>query len=267
MVTTDHRVHCRSLFLSDIHLGTPGCQAGLLADLLATVSPEQLFLLGDIVDIERLQAAYYWPAAHEAIVASVLALAADGTRVVFVPGNHDAALRAFCGSRLGPVEVHRTLVHETADGRRLLLAHGDDFDVGHHYSPAVAQLAEVLYGSLLRLSTLIHAGRDRLGLPYWSLLRSVKLRLQAVREAVARYEARAVAAALDAGVDGIVCGHIHRPASRQVGSVHYLNSGDWVEHCTAVVEHADGGLELIDWSRDPGPVRLRATSRPAAAAA
>jgi UDP-2,3-diacylglucosamine pyrophosphatase LpxH len=239
----------RSLFISDVHLGTRGCRAEMLAEFLRTMRTDQLFLLGDIVDFENMRRRVYWPAAHEEVVRVVTAMAAAGTRVVYVPGNHDESLRYACGSNLGPVEVHRTLIHETASGERLLLTHGDEFDVSDAYSPTLANIAEMLYRSLLRMSVIVHAGRAFAGLPHWSLLTCLKWKLRKVREAVARFEMDAAIAASSAGLDGVVCGHIHRPSMQRLHGIRYINTGDWVEHCTALAEHADGRLELLDWTR------------------
>jgi UDP-2,3-diacylglucosamine pyrophosphatase LpxH len=246
MTAADHGPCWRSVFLSDIHLGSRGCRAALLAGFLEHMRAEQLFLLGDIVDLESLRRECYWPDTHEQIYQSFLHLAASGTRVLYVPGNHDRGIRRFCGGSLGGIEIHRSLIHETAAGQRLLLTHGDEFDVRRHYSPPLARAAAILYGYALRLNALVHAGRDWTGRPYWSLLTSLKWRVQAVRTAVARFEDHAARAAADAGLDGIICGHIHRPIVRDVHGVRYVNTGDWVEHCTVLGEHADGRLELLD---------------------
>jgi UDP-2,3-diacylglucosamine pyrophosphatase LpxH len=246
MTAADYGARWRSVFLSDIHLGSRGCRAALLAAFLENLRADALFLLGDIVDLESLRQECYWPKNHEQIYQTFLHLADSGTRVVYVPGNHDSAMRRFCDSRLGCIEIYRSLIHETAAGERFLLTHGDEFDVRREYNPALARAASVLYRYALRLSALVHAGRDWAGRPYWSLLTSLKWRMEAVRTAVARFENHAARAAAHAGLDGVICGHIHRPIVRDLHGVRYVNTGDWVEHCTALVEHADGRLELID---------------------
>ncbi len=267
MTSPDQGARWRSVFLSDIHLGSRGCRAGLLAGFLRELRADQLFLLGDIVDLESMRREFYWPQAHERIYQSFLQLAASGTRVVYVPGNHDAALRRFCGSRLGEIEIHHSLIHETAAGERLLLAHGDEFDVRRDYSPAVARAAAIAYRYALRLSAVVHAGRNWAGRPYWSLLTALKLRVEAVRAAIARFEDLAARTAAEAGLDGVVCGHIHRPVIRELHGVRYLNTGDWVEHCTALAESADGRLALIDWANGRSLEPNRVTGEPLPAAA
>jgi UDP-2,3-diacylglucosamine pyrophosphatase LpxH len=267
MAPIDLETRWRSLFISDVHLGTRGCRASILADFLARTHADNIFLLGDIVDLERAGYQPYWPRAHGAIVEALSARAAAGTRVVFVPGNHDEALRSLCGLRIGHVEVARSLEHVTAAGERLLLTHGDEFDVRHAYGPAVARLAEFLYDGLLRLSVAVHAGRRWAGLPYWSLITAAKWQLSAVRRAVSRYEDNAARAAAEAGFDGIVCGHIHRPANQRLHGVRYINTGDWVEHCTALIEHQDGRLELLDLAHPRRELRTRNTAAPAPVAA
>lgn len=267
MTSFAHGQRLRSVFISDLHLGSRGCRAELLTDFLRNMRAEQLFLLGDIIDLESMGREFYWPEAHENIYRGFLQLAEKGTRVTFVPGNHDSAIRRFCGSTIGSIGIRRSLIHETASGERLLLTHGDEFDVRSAYHPAVARLAEFLYRSALRLSVLVHAGRNRIGRPYWSLLSALKWRLETVRAAVGRFEDTAARAAAEAGVDGIICGHIHRPAIRDLHGVRYVNTGDWVEHCTALAEHADGRLELLDWARRTSITSVWPASAPLPAAA
>ena len=239
----------RTVWISDVHLGTAGCNAGLLLDFLKSVQPETLYLVGDIIDGWRLKRGWYWPAAHNDIVLRVLKMAGKGVRVVYVPGNHDEMLRDYGGLSFGGVEVVENAVHVTADGRRLLVLHGDEFDGVVLYARWLAFLGDYAYALLLRLNGVFNAVRRRFGLPYWSLSAHIKKRVKNAVAFVSRFEEAVAHAAHEAGVDGVVCGHIHCAEIRQFGDVTYYNDGDWVESCTALVEHGDGRIEILDWAR------------------
>lgn len=248
----------RTIWISDTHLGTAGCNAELLLDFLKSVQPETLYLVGDIIDGWRLKRGWYWPPAHNDIVRRVLKLAHKGTRVVYVPGNHDEALRDFTGLNFGGVEVVPEIIHTTADGRRLLVLHGDEFDGVVLYARWLAFLGDRAYALLLRLNVAFNAVRRRFGLPYWSLSAYVKHRVKNAVSFISRFEEAVAHAARDRGVDGVVCGHIHSAEIREFGGVTYYNDGDWVESCTALVEHPDGRMEILDWA-----ARAAARPRPA----
>jgi len=238
----------RTIWISDTHLGTAGCNAELLLDFLKSVQPETLYLVGDIIDGWRLKRGWYWPPAHNDIVRRVLKLAHKGTRVVYVPGNHDEALRDFTGLSFGGVEVVPEAIHTTADGRRLLVLHGDEFDGVVLYARWLAFLGDRAYALLLRLNVAFNAVRRRVGLPYWSLSAYVKHRVKNAVSFISRFEEAVAHAARDRGVDGVVCGHIHSAEIREFGGVTYYNDGDWVESCTALIEHPSGRMEIIDWA-------------------
>jgi UDP-2,3-diacylglucosamine pyrophosphatase LpxH len=246
----------RTIFISDIHLGTRGCKAEMLADFLARNSCETLYLVGDIVDGWRLKRRWFWPEAHNRVVEELLHKIDTDTRVIYVPGNHDEVLRTYCGRVIAGVELMEEAVHETADGRRLLVLHGDRFDAVIAYAKWLAHLGDGAYTFALHLNEICHAVRRRLGLEYWSLSAFLKQKVKNALEYICRFE-EAVARDVKArGFDGVVCGHIHHAAIKTLEGVLYINDGDWVESCTALVEDMRGNLEILHWAsaaaaRDP----------------
>jgi UDP-2,3-diacylglucosamine pyrophosphatase LpxH len=238
----------RTIWISDIHLGTSGCNADLLLDFLKSVECETLYLVGDIIDMWRLRKGWYWPARHNDVVRRVLKMAKHGTHVVYVPGNHDEILRDYAGLAFGDVTIMDEAIHETADGRRLLVLHGDQFDGIVLYHKWLAFLGDSAYEMLLKSNIALNWCRRKFGLPYWSLSAYMKKRVKNAVQFICRYEEVVAHAAIERGVDGVVCGHIHSAEIRQFGSITYYNDGDWVESCTALVEHADGAMEIIDWA-------------------
>lgn len=239
----------RAIFLSDIHLGTRACQAQRLLDFLREYDSRYLFLVGDIVDFWAMaQRGPYWSAAMNTVVQKVLKRARHGARVVFVPGNHDEALREYVGSSFGDIEVHRDFVHTGADGTRYLLLHGDEFDVVTKYHRWIAVLGDHAYAIVVRANVLLSWIRRQLGIPgYWSLAGYAKRKVKTAVSFICDFEAAVVRSVRERGCDAVVCGHIHAAAIKQVDGVTYINCGDWVDSCTAVVEHHDGRMELIDW--------------------
>jgi UDP-2,3-diacylglucosamine pyrophosphatase LpxH len=251
------RLPFRTVWISDTHLGTPGCNAELLLDFLRSISCDTLYLVGDIIDGWQLKKGWYWPQRHNDIIRSVLKLAKHGTRVIYVPGNHDDVLRDYVGLHFGGVEILPEDIHVTADGRRLLILHGDMFDSIVLYARWLAHLGDHAYTLMLKSNDLYNAVRRWLGLPYWSLAAHLKKRVKNAVQFISRYEEVVARAAADRHADGVVCGHIHSAEIRQFGDVTYYNDGDWVESCTALVEHADGRMEIIDWAE-----RVRLEARP-----
>ncbi|HJQ58199.1 MAG TPA: UDP-2,3-diacylglucosamine diphosphatase [Vineibacter sp.] len=250
----------RTIYLSDIHLGTRGCQAELLLDFLRHIDSDYLYLVGDIVDGWRLKRWWYWPQSHNDVVQKILRKARKGTRVVYVPGNHDEAARDYCGLLFGGVEVCAEAIHETADGRRLLVLHGDVFDTVVRHARWLAILGDWAYGLALKLNTVFNTARRRLGLPYWSLSAYLKHKVKNAVEYIGRFEDAVAAEARRRGVDGVVCGHIHHAEIRTIDGVLYCNDGDWVESCTALVEDHAGRMTILHWAE------LRAQRHAAAAA-
>lgn len=249
----------RSIFLSDIHLGTRACQAERLIDFLRAYDAENLFLIGDIVDFWAMSRGIHWTPAQNTFVQKVLRRARRGERVVFIPGNHDEALREYVGVAFGDIEVHAEYVHALADGRRFLLLHGDEFDQITRHHRWVAILGDKAYDLLVRLNGMLSWTRRRLGIAgYWSLAGYAKRRVKKALQFIFDFEDAAIHSARQRGLDGIVCGHIHSATIRPVGALHYVNCGDWVDSCTAIVEHLDGRLELIAWgSRAVQPAESR----------
>ena len=240
----------RTVWISDIHLGTRGCNATLLLDFLQSIDCRTLYLVGDIVDGWRLRKGWYWPDAHNEVVRRILKMAHRDTRVVFIAGNHDEMLRSYAGMTFGGIELALEAIHITADNRRLLVTHGDAFDGVVLYARWLAFLGDKAYAILLRANVAFNAVRRRLHLPYWSLSAYIKRRVKNAVQYVSSFEEAVAHEAALRGVDGVVCGHIHCAEIRQLGPVTYYNDGDWVESCTALVEDRDGTMRLIDWAAE-----------------
>jgi UDP-2,3-diacylglucosamine pyrophosphatase LpxH len=241
-------IHYRSVFISDVHLGTRGCQAELLLDFLRHMSCDQLYLVGDIVDGWKMKGGWYWPQTHNDVVQKILRLARKGTMVVYIPGNHDDRVRDFCGVHFGGVLVARDAVHQTAGGRRFLVVHGDEFDAVVRHAAWLGFMGDIAYRSLLTLNTLFNHLRRRLGFGYWSLSAFLKSKVKNALQFIDNFETAVAEEARRRNVDGVICGHIHKAEMREIAGTLYVNDGDWVESCTALVEHADGVLEILHWA-------------------
>ncbi len=238
----------RSIFLSDVHLGTRACQAERLLDFLREHPAEHLFLIGDIVDFWAMSRGIHWNRAQNTVIQKVLRRARHGEKVVFIPGNHDEALREHAGVAFGEILVALEYVHETADGRRFLLVHGDEFDEVTRHHRWVALLGDVAYELLVRLNGGLSLLRRKLGRPgYWSLAGYAKRKVKKAVQFIFDFERSVIHHVRQRGLDGVICGHIHWAAIREVDGLTYVNCGDWVDSCTAIVEHPDGRLELVDW--------------------
>jgi UDP-2,3-diacylglucosamine pyrophosphatase LpxH len=251
----------RTLWISDVHLGTWGSKAEHLVDFLRHHSADALYLVGDLVDGWRLRSQWYWPQSHNDLVQKLLRMARKGTRVTYIPGNHDEMFRQYLGLDFGGIALRGHAVHLTADGRRLLVLHGDEFDAVVLYSKWVARLGAALYDVLVLVNHGFNFLRRKLGYPYWSLSAFVKLKVKNIVSFATRFEGVLVREARKRGVDGVVCGHIHKAELRMAGDLLYANTGDWIESCTALAEHFDGRLELLTWTEIRGPV-----GKPASAA-
>ena len=237
----------RSIWISDVHLGTRGCKADFLLDFLKHTESEHLYLVGDIVDGWRLRRSWYWPQAHNDVVQKILRKARKGTDVVFVPGNHDEFARGYTEHSFGDIKVVAQAIHTTADGRRLLVLHGDAFDGVVKYAKWLAHLGDWAYTLALSVNHWFNLIRRRLGYSYWSLSAYLKHKVKNAVQFIDDYEQTIVEEARRQGVDGVVCGHIHHAELRLVDGILYANDGDWVESCTALVEHMDGRLEIVHW--------------------
>ncbi|WP_066520174.1 UDP-2,3-diacylglucosamine diphosphatase [Sphingobium cloacae] len=254
----------RTIWISDIHLGTRGCNAKMLIDFLDNVDSDTMYLVGDIIDGWRLKKRFYWPASHNDVVWRVMKRAKRGTRVVYIPGNHDEMFRQFTGLNFGGVEIRRKAIHDTADGRKLLVLHGDEFDtimLAHRW---LAFVGDAAYTMLMRLNVVVNAVRQRMGLPYWSLSKMAKHKVKNAVSFISRFEEVVAHEAGARGVDGVVCGHIHNAEMREIGGIQYYNDGDWVEGCTALVEHFDGRMEILHWADEIAARNMREQTRIAA---
>lgn len=237
----------RSIFLSDIHLGTRGCQAERLLDFLRDYEAEHVFLVGDIIDFWAMNRSIHWSPAQNTVVQKVLRRARHGEKVFLIPGNHDEALREYDHTSFGDIQVVNEYIHTLADGRRFLLIHGDEFDQVTRYHKWVAVLGDIAYNWLVRANTWLSWCRRRLGQPgYWSLAGYAKRKVKTAVSFIFDFEDSVIHAARERGVDGVICGHIHNAAMREIDGIAYVNCGDWVDSCTAIVEHMDGRLELVE---------------------
>ena len=239
----------RSLFLSDIHLGSRACRAEQLLSLLKQYECDNIFLLGDIVDFWAIRGGIYWPAEHNTVVQKILRKARHHVQVVLIPGNHDEALRDYVGSTFGEIRILRDYVHVAADGKRYLLLHGDEYDQVTHYQRWMSALGDASYSALVHLNRLLSLIRRKLYVSgHWSLADYVKRNMTRAVTFVNNFEHAVVRDAKRRGVAGVICGHIHTPALKQIDGMTYINCGDWVDNCTAITEHFDGRMELVRWT-------------------
>jgi UDP-2,3-diacylglucosamine pyrophosphatase LpxH len=248
----------RTVFISDIHLGFKGCSAEWLLDFLHIVETDTLILVGDIIDVWSMQKNMFWPQSHNNVLRTILGKAKRGTKVIFVPGNHDEVFREFDGAVFGNLEIHREYIHEGADGRCMLVLHGDEFDSVVKCSPWLAKLGSNIYDILLAANPYINWFRRKLNLPHWSLSMYLKHKAKTAVQYIGSFEEAVAQAARKRGVDTVVCGHIHRAEIRDIDGIRYCNDGDWVESCTSLVEDMSGQLRLIDWPK------IREQAQPAA---
>lgn len=244
--------HYRTLFISDVHLGTKACQAEALLDFLRVHDADTIYLVGDIIDFWRIKRTPHWPQAHNDVIQKLLRKARKGTHLIYIPGNHDEALRFYCGQHFGGVEFKLNDIHMTADGRRFLIMHGDEFDAVIRYVKWLALLGDWAYVAALSVNTALNKVRRRLGLSYWSLSAYLKHKVKSAVNYIGDFEAALVGEAKRHKAEGVVCGHIHHAAMRRFDGILYVNTGDWVESGTAVGETHEGKLEIIRWIETAG---------------
>ena len=237
----------RTLFISDIHLGARASQADRLVEFLSEHSAETVYLVGDIVDFWRIKRGPRWPEANNEVLQMILRMVRQGSRVIYIPGNHDDEVRAYCGTNFGGIAIERNAIHATADGKRYLVMHGDEFDVVSQRARWLAVLGDYAYQVALWTNAPVNFVRRRFGLKYWSLSAYLKGRVKAAVNFIGDFEHMLSDEAKQQNVEGVICGHIHQAASKMFGDTHYINTGDWVESCTAVVEDQSGNFELIRW--------------------
>jgi UDP-2,3-diacylglucosamine pyrophosphatase LpxH len=254
----------RAAWISDIHLGTQGCQAEALLDFLKAVDCETLYMVGDVVDGWQLRRNWYWPQSHNDVVQKLLRKARKGTRIIFIPGNHDEFARKYIGHNFGGIEVVDEWTHVTVDGRRLWITHGDMYDGVIQCARWLAYVGDSLYEFTLKANRWFNTARARMGLPYWSLSKYLKLKVKRAVSYVGDFEAALAREARRRDVHGVVCGHIHHAEVRTIDGILYCNDGDWVESMTALVERLDGTLEIVDWSSRRGATSGKAPALQAA---
>jgi UDP-2,3-diacylglucosamine pyrophosphatase LpxH len=240
----------RALFISDIHLGTKACQADLLLEFLRLHDADTIYLVGDIVDFWRIKRTANWPQAHNDVLQKLLRKVRKGSRIVYLPGNHDEAMRDYVGAKFGGIEIIDSIIHTTADGKKALVVHGDQFDVVVHYAKWLAVLGDKAYVAALWANTHLNFARRKAGMSYWSLSAFLKHKVKQAVNFISAFEGALAGEARKQGAEIVICGHIHHVAIRQMGDVTYINTGDWVESGTAIGEHADGSFEIINWMQD-----------------
>lgn len=246
--TCSNKTHYPTVWISDVHLGYKDCQAQYLLDFLNAIECDVLYLVGDIVDLWSMKRQFFWHPSHYDVLALIQQKAKDGTRVIYIPGNHDETFRQYADESLFGIEVHQQYIHTTKANKRFLLLHGDDFDSATRYNKLISIAGDAGYDLLLFLNRWTNRVRRLFGGHYWSLASWIKARVHKAREAIDAFEKAAIHEAKKQGVDGIICGHIHHPAVKVVDGILYCNDGDWIENCTALVENDCGRIELLHWS-------------------
>jgi len=239
----------RTIWISDVHLGTPGSSAAQLLDFLKEHESDRLFLVGDIVDGWRLKKRFYWHQTHSDFIQKIMRKARKGTEVIYIPGNHDEAAREYVGTSFAGIHVHQNFVHELANGKRLMVMHGDEFDMVINHHKWMAHIGDFLYNWMIRANRLYQKYRDWRGLPYWSLSAFAKNNVKQAVNFIGNFEETVSGFARSNGYDGVVCGHIHHAEIKEIDGFIYANDGDWVESCTALVEHYDGRLEILRYHK------------------
>ena len=237
----------KSIFISDLHLGTPGCSATELCNFLKNNDCERLYLVGDIVDGWQLSKKMFWPQEHSDVIRRILTKAKRGTKVYWIVGNHDEMLRNWFDFRLqfGRIRILNEYVHHAINGKKYYVTHGDIFDPLMHSGKFLMYFGDFIYTWLMRLNRCVAFVRRKLRLPYWSLSAYLKAQTKETINMLYKYKETMVKHCKKKGYDGIICGHIHTPEIKLIDGIEYMNDGDWVESRTALVEHYDGKWELI----------------------
>lgn len=245
------KLHYRSIWISDTHLGAREAKSEWLLNFLTHTDSDHLYLVGDIIDMWQMKKGqWYWPDKNTQIIEAILDKSRQGTRVVYVPGNHDYGIRKYDMWRFGDIDIKRQVIHTCENGKRMLITHGDEFDALVMSNDWTTWFGNHAYDAILRMNCWLNELRERFGLGYWSLSAYIKSHIRKAQEYIERYEDTVIAAARQQQVDGVICGHIHHPNMRSIDNLQYVNTGDWVEHCTAVCENSAGELQLLNWPRD-----------------
>jgi UDP-2,3-diacylglucosamine pyrophosphatase LpxH len=239
----------RAIFISDVHMGTRRAQVQYLLDFLRVTESDWLYIVGDLIDNWALEKAWFWDQLHNDLIQKILRKARKGTKVIYIPGNHDDKFRDFRNLRMGRVAVLEDAVHIAANGKRYLVLHGDKYDGIVRYAPWLARLGDRAYEVSMMVNSLVNRGRRLFHLPYWSLSAYLKFKVKKAVEFISHFEDAVVREARQRGTQGVICGHIHTPDNRMIDDIHYMNDGDWVESCTALIEHFDGRFEIIEWAK------------------
>ena len=244
-----YRAHYRTVWLSDIHLGNTDCKAEYLLDFLNHSTIDTLYLVGDIIDMWAMSKQFRWPESHNQVLHKLMSLSKEGSRVIFLPGNHDAPLQKYDGITFGEIEIAREMIHTTADGKKLLVLHGDQFDQAVCFGPLQSWIGDKAYDLLLFINRWYNRARAMLKFPYWSLAGYLKSHIKGANKAITRYKYACINRAINMGVDGVVCGHIHHPEVADICGKKYYNDGDWIENCSALTELPCGEIKLIYWTQ------------------
>ena len=252
----------RSVWISDAHLCSKDARADLLYTFLDSIKVDYLYLVGDIVDVWALRQRWHWPPQYNEVIHKLLKRSRKGAKVFYIPGNHDDFFRGFVGYQFGDVRIVSDRIHETSDGRRLLVLHGDEFDTIVLYRRWLSHLGSWAYRYLIAINRMVNWVRRLLGRPYWSLSGAIKRKVQSAVKHLTSFEQLLTAEARRRRVDGVICGHTHQPAIQEIEGILYCNTGDWVEHCTALVEHADGRIELVWWAKEWESLQAQAPAAP-----
>ena len=243
--TPDGPFCCRSVWISDVHLGSVHCKAEQLLELLNRIECQHLYLVGDIIDVWAMSKRVHWPESHSKVIRKLIEISHGATQVTYIPGNHDANFREFCGGSFENIGVCESMIHESTQGKRMLVIHGDELDYAVRYSRLNRFVGDIAYELLMSLNRYVNALRALIGLRYWSLSKWVKVNVAQAESAISAYQRAAVLMARDRGLDGIICGHLHYPLVEQCDDITYCNDGDWVENCTALVEDYAGEFQLV----------------------
>lgn len=244
--TSSDRIYCRTLWISDVHLGNLHCKADQLLTFLDRVECRTLYLVGDIIDVWSMSKRVYWPESHTKVLRKLMQLSHGDTDVIYIPGNHDANFREFCGADFHNIRVRRQVIHETGRGKRMLVSHGDELDYAVRYSRLNRFIGDIAYDLLMWVNRRVNQLRRLMGVSYWSLAKWVKVNVAQAEAAINAYQHAAINLVREKGLDGIICGHLHYPVLAEVDGLLYCNDGDWVENCTALVEDFNGDLQLIN---------------------